>query len=88
MLNCKQLEGVYAAGNLWKPHFPWETNYQLLWETYDFFTKQSTISLGNCLGKASTKKLIIFMEFSMEGFPPPRPAPLPWKIINFFPTIF
>ena len=33
------------------------------------------------------KKLIISMEFSMEGYPPP-PAPLPWKIINFFPTIF
>ena len=33
------------------------------------------------------KKLIIFMEFSMEGYPPPS-APLPWKIINFFPTIF
>ena len=32
------------------------------------------------------KFFIIFMEFSMEGSPPP--APLPWKIINFFPTIF
>ena len=28
------------------------------------------------LGKASKKKLIIFMEFSMEGYPPPRPPPV------------
>ena len=28
------------------------------------------------LGKASKKIIIIFMEFSMEGYPPPRPPPV------------
>ena len=30
------------------------------------------------------QKLIIFMEFSMQGYPP-TPVNLPWKIMNFPP---
>ena len=46
------------------------------------------IIMSNDAREGFKKKLIIFMEFSMEGYPHPPPAPLPWKIINFFPTIF
>ena len=41
------------------------------------------------LGKVSEKKKNYFHGIFHGGVhPPPPTAPLPWKIINFFPTIF
>ena len=34
-----------------------------------------SMNIQKLLGKASKKKLIISMEFSMEGYPPPAPLP-------------
>ena len=80
--DCKYHVPYYKHGRQWKC-----SNSAKIW-AWNFWYHTQCVSgwLDNKTKnwKNVGKKLIIFMEFSMEGYP----APLPWKIINIFPTIF